>query len=81
MQDAVNGAAWHFSQVHHLGLTVTDIERSVRFYRDVLGLTLVRRRSTDAEYIGRQTGYPGARLEIASFRVRPGSGLSLEIVQ
>jgi catechol 2,3-dioxygenase-like lactoylglutathione lyase family enzyme len=81
MQDAVNGAAWHFTEIHHLGLTVADIERSVRFYRDVLGLTLVRRRSTDAEYIARQTGYSGARLEIASFRVRPGSGLSLELVQ
>jgi catechol 2,3-dioxygenase-like lactoylglutathione lyase family enzyme len=74
-------ATWQLAGVHHLGLTVSDIERSVRFYRDVLGLTLVRRRSTNAEYVGRQTGYPGARLEVASFRMGAAGGPSLELAQ
>lgn len=26
-------------QIYHVGLTVTDMDRSLRFYRDVLGLT------------------------------------------
>ena len=34
------------SELHHVGITVSDIERSIHFYRDVLGLLLVRRRST-----------------------------------
>jgi catechol 2,3-dioxygenase-like lactoylglutathione lyase family enzyme len=73
--------SWQLADIHHLGLTVADIERSIRFYRDVLGLALVRRRSTDADYIGQQTGYPGVRLEVASFKVRPDSAPSIEIVQ
>ena len=35
-------SSWRLECVHHLGLTVSDIERSIDFYRDVLG-----RRSTD----------------------------------
>jgi len=74
-------ATWWLGEIHHVGLTVSDIERSVRFYRDVLGLVLIRRRSTDADYIGQQTGYPGVRLEAASFKVAPENRQSLEIVQ
>jgi catechol 2,3-dioxygenase-like lactoylglutathione lyase family enzyme len=60
---------------------VSDIERSVHFYRDVLGLPLIRRRSADADYLGRQTGYPGVRLEVASFQLAPAGGPGLELVQ
>src|SRR5271165_2247555 len=74
-------ATWQLGEIHHLGLTVADIERSIRFYSDVLGLILVRRRSTDADYIGQQTGYPGVRLEAASFKVSLESRQSIEVVQ
>jgi catechol 2,3-dioxygenase-like lactoylglutathione lyase family enzyme len=74
-------AAISLMGLHHVGLTVRDIERSVLFYRDRLGLSLVRRRSADAEYLGRQTGYPGVRLEVASFRLAPAGGPTLELVQ
>jgi catechol 2,3-dioxygenase-like lactoylglutathione lyase family enzyme len=67
--------------IHHIGITVRDVEESVRFYSDILGLTLIRRREADADYIARQTGYPGVRLSVASFRAGPESKQSLEIVQ
>ncbi len=68
--------------MHHVGLTVSDIERSIVFYRDVLGMTLVRRRPrVDADYVGRQTGYAGVALSVASFQVSPECRQTLEVVQ
>ena len=73
---------WKLSDIHHLGMTVSDIERSISFYRDVLGMTLVRRRpKVDADYVARQTGYDGVELNVASFKVSPDSNQSLEVVQ
>lgn len=69
------------ADLHHVGITVSDIERSVRFYRDVLGLILLRRRTADGAYLGEQTGYAGVRMEAASFKVSADSPQSLEIVQ
>lgn len=75
-------APWQLNDVHHLGLTVADIERSIHFYRDLLGMTLHRRRShVDNDYIANQTGYPGLVLNVASFMVSPGSPVTLEVVQ
>ena len=36
-------SAWKLGDIHHLGLTVADIERAIEFYRDTLGMTLVGR--------------------------------------
>jgi catechol 2,3-dioxygenase-like lactoylglutathione lyase family enzyme len=72
---------WQLDGVHHLGLTVADIERSIVFYRDTLGMTLHRRRPhVDNEYVAQQTGYDGVVLNVASFRVAD-SSQTLEVVQ
>lgn len=82
MSDSANGPAWRLTDLHHLGITVADMERSIVFYRDVLGMELIRRRPrVQAEYVGQQTGYPGVTLSVASFRVSPDSRQSLELVQ
>ncbi len=74
--------SWQFADIHHVGITVADIERSITFYRDTLGMELVGRRPcVDEEYVARQTGYEGVQLSVASFRIRPDSPNSLEIVQ
>ena len=73
---------WQLGSIHHLGMTVSSIERSIAFYRDVLGMTLVGRRPCVEEgYVAKQTGYEGVQLSVASFRVRPDSDVSLEIVE
>jgi catechol 2,3-dioxygenase-like lactoylglutathione lyase family enzyme len=75
-------SGWALSDLHHLGLTVSDIERSIEFYRDLLGMELVGRRpSVTADYVARQTGYADVELNVASLRVSPGSRQTLEIVQ
>jgi catechol 2,3-dioxygenase-like lactoylglutathione lyase family enzyme len=72
---------WRFNDIHHTGLTVTDIRRSIEFYRDVLGLTLVRLREISADYVSEQTGFPGVRLAAASFNTGEQGKQSIEIVQ
>lgn len=74
--------SWQLSRMHHLGMTVRDIDDSIRFYRNVLGMTLVgRRECVDEEYVAQQTGYDQVKLSVASFRVQPDNEESLEVVQ
>ena len=54
MPDDTQPAKWQLSDIHHIGLTVSDLERSIQFYRDVLGMTLIRRRpGVREDYISR----------------------------
>lgn len=66
---------------HHVGITVSDLERSLEFYCDTLGFELLRRGVADGEYLGRQTGYEGVRLAAASLRPSPDSPQTIELVQ
>jgi catechol 2,3-dioxygenase-like lactoylglutathione lyase family enzyme len=52
-------------QAHHVGVTVTDLERAVAFYRDVLGLDVVSRFSVSGEAFARGVGVPGATGQFA----------------
>mgnify|MGYP001823483378 CR=1 FL=1 len=63
----------------HIGLHVSDMERSISFYRDVIGLDEVERRIRDESYLGTLTGYPGLRLDTCLL-VEPSSGLMLELL-
>jgi len=70
---------WHFS------FTVSDIEQSIGFYRDVIGLELVHRQEQSNAYTRKFVGYPDAHLKVAQFRIRgktgTRSGHLLELVQ
>ncbi len=66
--------------VYHTGFTVSDIERSVAFYRDVLGMRLVRRQQGTAPYLSVITGFEGVRLEVALLEPEDG-GSMLELLQ
>ena len=66
--------------VYHTGFTVSDIERSLVFYRDVLGLTLVKRQTGTAPYLATITGFEGVRLETAHLQPAAG-GSMLELLQ
>jgi catechol 2,3-dioxygenase-like lactoylglutathione lyase family enzyme len=53
----------------HIALSVADIERSIRFYRDLLGLTLVLRIECPAESkLGEVVALPQCRARIAKLK-------------
>lgn len=64
----------------HVGLQVADLERSVAYYRDVIGLEVVERLVRDDAYLKVVTGYPEVTLDIALLR-EPASGVLLELLQ
>jgi len=56
--------------VFHFSFTVSDLEESVRWYTEVLGLELVHRQRQDNAYTRTLVGFPDAVLEIAQLKVR-----------
>ncbi len=65
---------------HHFGLQVRDLERSVAFYRDVLGFEVVFAWNPQAPYIGELVGYPDVDLHAAILRP-PNSEVFLELLE
>lgn len=63
----------------HTGFQVADLDRSLTFYRDLLGFEEVWRRTVTDEYIGALVGYPGLELHQALLRI-PGSEHALELL-
>ena len=66
---------------HHHGFTVADLDRSVAFYRDVMGLELVRisERANIPSY-DRMLGYDDVKLRVGIFR-HPVNGFILELIE
>ena len=60
----------------HVSFTVSDIEASVRWYTEVLGLEYVRSQEQANEYTDRLVGYQNAHLKVAQLRV-PGETIPL----
>jgi catechol 2,3-dioxygenase-like lactoylglutathione lyase family enzyme len=60
--------------VWHASFTVADMDRSIHFYRDLLGLPLRHEQQQDNEYTRRFVGYPDAHLRVAQFDLPAGSG-------
>lgn len=65
---------------HHTGLQVADLERSLRFYRDLIGLEVVSTRIITEPYIGELVGYAGVELRSA-FLAIPGGDHMLELIE
>ena len=66
----------------HIAIGVSNMEESLKFYRDLLGMELIGRRpSVTADYVAQQTGYDNVELNVASFRISPTCRQTMEVVQ
>lgn len=63
----------------HSGITVRDLSVSIPFYRDVLGLELIKQEPPRASR-GEKLGVPGAVIQIAVFAI-PDSNATLELIE
>jgi catechol 2,3-dioxygenase-like lactoylglutathione lyase family enzyme len=69
-----------FQRMHHTGFTVTDLDRSIAFYRDRLGCELVMRQEKRGGYLAAIVGYPDAHVKMAHLRLR-GGGHIIELFE
>jgi lactoylglutathione lyase len=68
------------TKAHHTGLQVRSLDRSIAFYRDVLGFEQVFQWNPQAPYVGELVGYPDVDLHAAILRM-PGSDTFLELLE
>lgn len=68
-----------FEAMHHVGVTVVDIDASVAFWQRLLGAQPRNRRVLDGPQVGTMVGYPGIRIDSCWLDL-PG-GVALELLQ
>jgi lactoylglutathione lyase len=69
-----------FKNLDHIGFTVSDLDRALSFYCDLLGLEVLWERVYEEEYVRTLLGYPTLRLRCAYLKV-PGSDVHLELLE
>ena len=71
----------HLKHCHHHGFTVSDLENSLKFYRDFLSLELIRvSERKDLPSYDQIIGHANIHLHVALLR-HPGDGTLLELFQ
>lgn len=74
------------STTRHVSITVADVERSIAWYTELLGLELIHRQRNDNAYTRQLVGMPDALLEVAFLALPGGSAsggpaLALELIE
>ena len=69
------------TSVAHTGFTVSNLDRSLAFYRDLLGMQVMYIRDTTEEYVGKVTGFANAHLKIALLKLSPDDPHMLELLE
>jgi catechol 2,3-dioxygenase-like lactoylglutathione lyase family enzyme len=75
---AVRPANVHALTAHHVGITVSDLDRAVAFYRDTLGLSVLDRFSVGGEAFATGVDVPGAA---GNFAHLDADGARVELVE
>ncbi len=71
-------AAFNVLATNHTSFTVSDLDRSIAFFRDALGFEVTSKAPRNPEVVSKITGIPGTDMLIAFVR---GPGHSLELIQ
>ncbi len=69
------------TDMNHTGFVVNDLERSVAFYTNTVGLNLVRRAEGDGGEISRLLGYEDTRIKVAVLGIDDDGGHVLELIE
>ncbi len=75
---AVGTKSFHIIAADHTGITVSNLERSLAFWRDVLGFELSHRAHHAGDLASEVTGVPGAEIALA---VLKGYGHKIELLE
>jgi catechol 2,3-dioxygenase-like lactoylglutathione lyase family enzyme len=66
-----------FGPVHHVGVTVADLDRAVAFWSRLLGASPRDRRVMEGPQLATMVGYPGVRIEVCWLDLPGGTALEL----
>lgn len=64
-------------EIRHAGIVVSDMERSLKFYRDLLGLKIVKDFTEKGKYIDSILGLSGVQLRMVKLTTDDGSMIEL----
>jgi catechol 2,3-dioxygenase-like lactoylglutathione lyase family enzyme len=67
-------------RLHHTGYTVSSLDRSVSFYRDLLGCEVIAEQEKQGGYLAAIVGYPDAHVRMAHLRP-PRGGHVIELFE
>ena len=65
----------------HISVTVSDLDRSLAFYRDVLGLKEVERHRLEGEVISKMAGKPDVIMQVVRLAAPQTPGILLDLQQ
>ncbi|MCH2131867.1 MAG: VOC family protein [Pirellulaceae bacterium] len=65
--------------IRHTGIVVSDMQASLHFYRDLLGLEVWADFKDDSQMVGDVTGVPGANIWMIKLKAE--DGVSIELLQ
>ncbi len=68
-------------RVHHTSFTVADMDRSVHFYRDLLGYEFINEQGGKLPYLAEITSFAEADLRVVFLRPTPETDTFLELIQ
>ena len=68
------------SGINHVGFTVSDLDRSLKFYTEVLECTVAFQQEKKGGYLGAIVGYPEADVRMAQVQP-PGSTARIELFE